>query len=280
MPGPEGTPARWSVRHIDLRYNPGRYAQNHLDDDRDQRDGNLGSLRTSRALAFVIPAALTAKCPAPLLASPSTFSWIVKGAERFYTGLGFSPLPASFWTLSDLYPVPAGDPRKKNTHASCWHLDLENDIRSLQSIEPNDFWFKAAHHELGHGYYFVSYTRPEVPPLLRLGANPAFHEGMGELISLACGMVPIADGSDLGGSLRNPASFCNVAGFRPSPGRVPSWPAFNAWYKVISTLAPAFLGPQMENTIPDLLEVCGFRLEHDRRVQQTGYPSRVVVARK
>jgi amidase len=37
-------------------------------------------------------------------------------------------------------------------------------------------------------------------------------------------MISLADGSDLGGSLRNPASFCNVTGLRPSPGRVPSWP--------------------------------------------------------
>jgi amidase len=51
----------------------------------------------------------------------------------------------------------------------------------------------------------------------------------GAAIALACGMVPLADGSDLGGSLRNPASFCNVVGFRPSPGRVPSWPARLAW---------------------------------------------------
>jgi amidase len=43
----------------------------------------------------------------------------------------------------------------------------------------------------------------------------------GAAVSLACGMVPLADGTDLGGSLRNPASFCNVVGFRPSPGRVP-----------------------------------------------------------
>ena len=42
----------------------------------------------------------------------------------------------------------------------------------------------------------------------------------GAAVSLACGMVPIADGSDTGGSLRNPAAFCNVVGFRPSPGRV------------------------------------------------------------
>jgi amidase len=43
----------------------------------------------------------------------------------------------------------------------------------------------------------------------------------GAAAALACGMAPLADGSDLGGSLRNPASFCNVVGFRPSPGRVP-----------------------------------------------------------
>jgi amidase len=42
----------------------------------------------------------------------------------------------------------------------------------------------------------------------------------GAAVALACGMVPIADGSDTGGSLRNPAAFCNVVGIRPSPGRV------------------------------------------------------------
>ena len=43
----------------------------------------------------------------------------------------------------------------------------------------------------------------------------------GAAVALACGMVPIADGSDQGGSLRNPAAFCNVVGLRPAPGRVP-----------------------------------------------------------
>jgi peptidyl-dipeptidase A len=119
-----------------------------------------------------------------------TAEFIIKSAEQFYTGIGFQPLPASFWVKSDLYPVPAGDPRKKNTHASCWHIDLGTDIRSLQSIEPNPWWFGTAHHELGHGYYFMSYTRPEVPPLLRTGANPAFHEGFGELIALASSQSP------------------------------------------------------------------------------------------
>ena len=51
----------------------------------------------------------------------------------------------------------------------------------------------------------------------------------GAAAALAAGMVPLADGSDLGGSLRNPAGFCNVVGLRPSPGRVPVWPKTLAW---------------------------------------------------
>jgi peptidyl-dipeptidase A len=116
--------------------------------------------------------------------------WIAHSAEKFYVGLGFPQLPASFWAKSDLYPVPAGSPRKKNTHASAWHLDLENDLRSLQSIESTPWWFTTAHHEFGHIYYFMGYSRPEVPMLLRTGANPAFHEGFGELTALAAGMAP------------------------------------------------------------------------------------------
>ncbi|MFB9323372.1 amidase [Cryptosporangium minutisporangium] len=51
----------------------------------------------------------------------------------------------------------------------------------------------------------------------------------GAAAALAAGLTPIADGSDMGGSLRNPASFCNVVGFRPTPGRVPSHPTDNPW---------------------------------------------------
>ncbi len=59
----------------------------------------------------------------------------------------------------------------------------------------------------------------------------------GAAVALACGMIPIADGSDTGGSLRNPASFCNVVGFRPSPGRVPSCSDRAAW-QTLSVLGP------------------------------------------
>ena len=46
----------------------------------------------------------------------------------------------------------------------------------------------------------------------------------GAAVAVACGMLPLADGTDMGGSLRNPASWSNVVGFRTSPGRVPVWP--------------------------------------------------------
>jgi amidase len=54
----------------------------------------------------------------------------------------------------------------------------------------------------------------------------------GAAVALACGMLPIADGSDTGGSLRNPASFCNIVGFRTAPGRVPVYPRNLGWYPI------------------------------------------------
>src|SRR3954465_6456393 len=51
----------------------------------------------------------------------------------------------------------------------------------------------------------------------------------GAAAALAAGLVPLADGSDMGGSLRNPAAFCNVVGFRATPGRVPTWPTAMGW---------------------------------------------------
>jgi len=51
----------------------------------------------------------------------------------------------------------------------------------------------------------------------------------GAAVALACGLGPLATGSDLGGSLRIPASFCGVVGFRTSAGRVPIYPSFMGW---------------------------------------------------
>jgi len=64
----------------------------------------------------------------------------------------------------------------------------------------------------------------------------------GAAVALACGMVPIADGSDTGGSLRNPAAFCNVVGLRPSPGRVP---------RDASSWSPLSVAGPMARTVAD-----------------------------
>ncbi len=67
----------------------------------------------------------------------------------------------------------------------------------------------------------------------------------GAAAALACGMLPIADGSDTGGSLRNPANFCNVVGLRTSPGRVPSYPNSAGW-------SPLSVQGPMARTVQDV----------------------------
>jgi amidase len=83
----------------------------------------------------------------------------------------------------------------------------------------------------------------------------------GAAVAVACGMLPFADGSDLGGSLRNPGNYNSVVGFRPTPGRIPVYPASDAWgtMSVIGPIArsvedaafffSAMAGPDMRSPI-------------------------------
>jgi amidase len=81
----------------------------------------------------------------------------------------------------------------------------------------------------------------------------------GAAVALACGMVPLADGSDLGGSLRNPANFCNVVGFRTAPGRVPVYPVRDAW-------SPFSVEGPMARTVQDVALFLSVLAGPDRRV--------------
>jgi amidase len=83
----------------------------------------------------------------------------------------------------------------------------------------------------------------------------------GAAVSLACGMLPIADGSDSGGSLRNPAAFCGVVGFRVAPGRVATAAVGNAW----NTISVA--GPMARN-VPDLALLLSVMAGPDPRASQ------------
>ncbi len=82
-------------------------------------------------------------------------------------------------------------------------------------------------------------TRNPYAPDLSAGGSSG-----GSAAALATGMAAICEGSDLGGSLRNPASFCNVVGLRPSPGRVPDIPAAFGWQ-------PLFVKGPMGRTVDD-----------------------------
>lgn len=119
--------------------------------------------------------------------------WIVRQGEEFYVSMGMPRLPAGFWEKSSLYPLPPDAGYRKNNHASAWHIDLNLDVRSLMSVIPNAEWYETVHHELGHVYYFLAYSRPEVPPLLREGANRAFHEAIGSLMGLAAMQRPFLE---------------------------------------------------------------------------------------
>jgi peptidyl-dipeptidase A len=123
-----------------------------------------------------------------------TAEWNVQEAERYYVSMGFPSLPKIFWEKSSLYPVPPGEHYKKNNHASAWHMDYDQDVRSLMSVEPNAHWYETTHHELGHIYYYLSYSRPEVPYILREGANRAYHEALGTMFGMAAMQSPFLAG--------------------------------------------------------------------------------------
>jgi amidase len=96
-------------------------------------------------------------------------------------------------------------------------------------------------------------TRNPVDPTRSAGGSSG-----GAACALASGMVPLADGSDMGGSLRNPASFCGVVGLRPTIGRVPDWPTDNYWNN-LSTGGP------MARNVGDLALLLSVIAGPDRR---------------
>ncbi|MDE0735098.1 MAG: amidase family protein, partial [Pirellulaceae bacterium] len=94
----------------------------------------------------------------------------------------------------------------------------------------------------------------------------------GAAVSLACRMLPIADGSDTGGSLRNPANFCNVVGFRNSPGRVPVWPSDIGWF-------PISVQGAMGRTVEDVaLQLSAIAGPDDRQPISIAEPASVFAA--
>jgi peptidyl-dipeptidase A len=105
---------------------------------------------------------------------------MVRYGERFFTSLGFQPLPATMWERS-MFVKPRD--RDVVCHASAWDVDHDLDLRLKMCIEINDEDFSTVHHELGHLFYDASYRKQ--PYLFREGANDGFHEAIGDSIALS-----------------------------------------------------------------------------------------------
>jgi peptidyl-dipeptidase A len=124
-------------------------------------------------------------------------AWVVTKGDEFWQSMGFPALPQSFYDKSSLYPLEPGASYSKNTHASAWHMDLDKDVRSLMSVENNTEWWSTVLHELGHIHYYLQYANPDVPMVLRTGANRAYHEGFGTMMSLASLQKPLLESQGL-----------------------------------------------------------------------------------
>src|SRR5207248_7218090 len=89
----------------------------------------------------------------------------------------------------------------------------------------------------------------------------------GAAVALALRMLPVADGSDFMGSLRNPAAWNNVFGFRPSQGRVPTWPSQDVWVSQLGTAGP------MGRTVQDVAMLLEVQAGYDARAPLSLYGS-------
>lgn len=110
---------------------------------------------------------------------------VLKDSEAFFVSMGFPSLPDHFWGRSSLYVPPSGAEYAKAPGSSAWHIDLDQDVRLLMSAESTPFWWQNTHSEMAHIYYFLSYSEPEVPFVLRDGANRSFHPAVSSLVGFA-----------------------------------------------------------------------------------------------
>ena len=105
---------------------------------------------------------------------------MVRYGERFFTSLGFDPLPQTFWERS-LFIKPRD--RDVVCHASAWDVDADQDLRIKMCIDITAEDFNTIHHELGHNFYQRAYSKQ--PFLFRDSANDGFHEAIGDTIALS-----------------------------------------------------------------------------------------------
>uniref|UniRef100_A0A8C9CGF5 Angiotensin-converting enzyme n=1 Tax=Phocoena sinus TaxID=42100 RepID=A0A8C9CGF5_PHOSS len=102
-------------------------------------------------------------------------------ADNFFTSLGLLPVPPEFWNKSMLEKPTDG--REVVCHASAWDFFNGKDFRIKQCTTVNMEDLVVAHHEMGHIQYFMQYK--DLPVTFREGANPGFHEAIGDVLALS-----------------------------------------------------------------------------------------------
>jgi peptidyl-dipeptidase A len=102
-------------------------------------------------------------------------------AEEFFKSLNLSALPDSFWKKSII--EKPNDGREIICHASAWDFSMNDDVRIKMCTRVSMESFITIHHELGHVEYYLQYNKQPIP--FRAGANPGFHEAIGDTIALS-----------------------------------------------------------------------------------------------
>jgi peptidyl-dipeptidase A len=105
---------------------------------------------------------------------------MMKLGESFFTSLGLTQLPQTFWERS-LFTKPRD--REVVCHASAWDIDGDEDVRIKMCAKVEEEDLVTIHHELGHDYYFLAYRK--LPWIFRAGANDGFHEAIGDAVALS-----------------------------------------------------------------------------------------------
>lgn len=126
-------------------------------------------------------------------------------SEKFFADLGLGKMTQIFWDKSIL-EKPAGI--NMTCHASAWDFFKREDFRIKQCTEKTINQLVTVHHEMGHIQYFMEYAVQ--PPIYREGANPGFHEAIGDLIALSVATPEHLTKVGLLDQVNNPAELAKI----------------------------------------------------------------------
>uniref|UniRef100_A0A3P9JMD2 Angiotensin-converting enzyme n=1 Tax=Oryzias latipes TaxID=8090 RepID=A0A3P9JMD2_ORYLA len=145
--------------------------------------GNMWAETWSGIMDFAIPYPCATQVDATpaMLAQGWNATRMFQEADRFFTSLGLLPMPEEFWEKSML--EKPSDGRQVVCHASAWDFYNRKDFRIKQCTVVAMDDLITVHHEMGHVQYFLQYK--DQPVSFRDGANPAFHEAIGDVLAMS-----------------------------------------------------------------------------------------------